>query len=111
MEPQQHQLLLTIKGLPPGARATIGELAARLQLRHHSVVELVDRMEERGYVVRATGKQDRRQVIVRLTASGGSVLRRLSLAHHEELEKAGPALSQALRSTMKLTRAHRRNVA
>jgi DNA-binding MarR family transcriptional regulator len=104
MEPQQHQLLLTIKGLPPEARATIGELASRLQLKHHSVVELVNRLESRRYVVRSTGKRDRREVMVRLTVSGSSILRKLSLAHHEELEKAGPALAQALRSLMKQTR-------
>jgi DNA-binding MarR family transcriptional regulator len=67
-------------------------------------VELVDRLESRRYVVRSTGKRDRRQVIVRLTASGSNVLRKLSLAHHEELEKAGPVLAQALRSLMKQTR-------
>ena len=104
LEPQQHQLLLTIKGLPPRTGATIGELASRLQLKHHSVGELVDRLESHGYAVRSTGKRDRRQVIVRLTTSGSNVLRKLSLAHHEELEKAGPALAQALRSLMKQTR-------
>jgi DNA-binding MarR family transcriptional regulator len=67
LEPQQHQLLLTIKGLPPGTRATIGELAVRLQLKHHSAVELVDRLVRRGYVLRSAGQDDRRQVIVRLT--------------------------------------------
>ena len=111
LEPQQHQLLLTIKGLPPGTRATIGELAVRLQLKHHSVGELVDRLEGRGYVTRSTGRRDRRQVIVRLTASGSSVLRKLSLAHHEELEKAGPALARALRSLMKQTRVRKRRAA
>jgi DNA-binding MarR family transcriptional regulator len=45
IEPQQHQLLLAIKGLPLELRPTLGVLAARLQLRHHSVVELVDRLE------------------------------------------------------------------
>jgi DNA-binding MarR family transcriptional regulator len=109
MEPQQHQLLLTIKGLPPGIRATIGELATRLQLKHHSVGELVNRLETRRYVVRSPGRRDRRQVIVRLTPSGSSVLRKLSLTHHEELEKAGPVLAQALRSLMKQTRIRPRN--
>lgn len=98
MEPQQHQLLLAIKGLPDGAIATIGELAERLQLRHHSVVELVNRLEKLGYVARVAGKQDRRQVIVHLTHSGANILRRLSLAHHQELEIAGPRLAKALRS-------------
>jgi DNA-binding MarR family transcriptional regulator len=98
MEPQQHQLLLAIKGLPEGVTATIGELAERLQLKHHSTVELVNRLEKLGYVARAAGKQDRRQVIVHLTHSGASILRKLSLAHHQELEIAGPRLSRALRS-------------
>jgi DNA-binding MarR family transcriptional regulator len=98
MEPQQHQLLLAIKGLPDGVTATIGELAERLQLKHHSTVELVNRLEKLGYVARANGKQDRRQVMVHLTHSGASILRKLSLAHHQELEIAGPRLSKALRS-------------
>jgi DNA-binding MarR family transcriptional regulator len=98
MEPQQHQLLLAIKGLPDGVTATIGELAERLQLKHHSTVELVNRLEKLGYVARINGQQDRRQVLVHLTPSGASVLRKLSLAHHQELEIAGPRLSKALRS-------------
>jgi DNA-binding MarR family transcriptional regulator len=98
MEPQQHQLLLAIKGLPDGAMATIGELAERLQLKHHSTVELVNRLEKLGYIARETSKHDRRQVIVHLTHSGASVLRRLSLAHHQELETAGPRLAKALRA-------------
>ncbi|HYX50470.1 MAG TPA: helix-turn-helix domain-containing protein, partial [Ktedonobacteraceae bacterium] len=47
LEPQQHQLLLALKGLPEGRKATIGALAERLQLTHHSTVELVDRLVER----------------------------------------------------------------
>jgi DNA-binding MarR family transcriptional regulator len=98
MEPQQHQLLLAIKGLPDGDTATVGELAQRLQLKHHSTVELVNRLAKLGYVARASGQEDRRQVIVRLTPSGAGILRKLSLAHHQELDIAGPRLSRALRS-------------
>ena len=98
LEPQQHQLLLAIKGLPDGAVASVGELAARLRLKHHSVVELIDRLEKQGYVARESSEEDRRQVIVRLTSSGSSVLRKLSVAHHQELETAGPHLARALRS-------------
>jgi DNA-binding MarR family transcriptional regulator len=98
MEPQQHQLLLAVKGLPERDKATIGELARRLQLKHHSTVELVNRLENLGYVARGASEQDRRQVIVHLTHSGANILRRLSLAHHQELEIAGPRLAKALRS-------------
>ncbi len=70
IEPQQHQLLLAVKGLPEGRRAIIGELAERLQLQHHSVVELVDRLEERGFVQRNRDEGDQRRVLVRLTPAG-----------------------------------------
>lgn len=108
MEPRQHQLLLAIKGLPDGAAATIGELAERLQLKHHSTVELVNRLEKLGYVAREAGKQDRRQVIVHLTQAGAGVLRKLSLAHHQELGVAGPRLAKALRA---IARQHQANAA
>ncbi len=108
LEPQQHQLLLAIKGLPEGARATIGELALRLQLKHHSTVELVDRLAQRGYVCRNAGRDDRREVLVRLTGPGGRILRSLSLAHHQELKTAGPALGTALRTLRKSRRARSR---
>ena len=103
LEPQQHQLLLAIRGLPEGTSATIGELAARMLLKHHSMVELVDRLERHGYVRRSTSRQDHRQVLVGLTTAGASVLRRLSLAHHQELETAGPALTKALQRLMRAT--------
>lgn len=111
MEPQQHQLLLAIKGLPDGVTASVGELAERLQLKHHSTVELVNRLEKLGYVARAAGQEDRRQVIVRLTPSGAGILRKLSLSHHEELEIAGPRLSKALRSIAHQHGAKRRDAA
>lgn len=108
MEPQQHQLLLAIKGLPDGATATIGELAERLQLKHHSTVELVNRLEKNGHVVRKLSPRDRRQVLVRLTSSGAAVLRQLSIAHHQELEAAGPRLAKALASIGRQHRTKRR---
>jgi DNA-binding MarR family transcriptional regulator len=111
MEPRQHQLLLAIKGLPEGATATIGELAERLQLRPHSTVELVNRLEKHGHVARELSRQDRRQVIVRLTSSGAAVLRQLSIAHHQELETAGPRLAKALASIGRQHRTKRRPAA
>jgi len=104
LEPRQHQLLLAIRGLPDGTEATIGELAERVQLKHHSTVELVDRLERQGYVARNASKEDRRQVIVHLTRKGIEVLRKLSLAHHQELETTGPTLASVLR---RLTRRRR----
>ena len=93
---QQHQLLLALKGMPEGMPATIGALAERLQVRHHTTVGLVDRMEARGLVRRSHAGTDRRQVFVRLTSRGEGMLPRLSLSHRAELRSMVPSLLRAL---------------
>ncbi len=95
LEPQQHQMLLAIKGAD-GDSLTIGELAERLQIQPHSAVELVARAAARGLVTRERGEADRRQVFVRLTAAGEDALRELSAAHHRELLSAAPELIRIL---------------
>ena len=104
LEPRQHQLMLSLKGLPVEARPTIGELAERLQIQHHSAVELVNRLSAAGYIKRARAGEDRREVLLTLTPKGEKVLRRLSLHHRAELCSAGPALVKALRSAMQGSR-------
>jgi DNA-binding MarR family transcriptional regulator len=96
VEPQQHQLLLAIKGLPPELRPTLGVLAERLQLRHHSVVELVDRLERAELAARLPSPTDRREILVKVTARGDRLLRKLSVAHQAELQTTGPCLVSAL---------------
>ena len=100
VEPQQHQLLLAIKGMPDGSVASVGALAERLQVRHHSAVELVDRMEAGGLVRRGRGSGDRRRVIVRLTRRGEGLLARLSRHHRIELRSVAPALLRALHTLL-----------
>ena len=101
IEAQQHQLLLAVHGLPDGTNPTIRELASRLFIQHHSAVELVDRLEVTGTVVRHPGSQDKREVWVRLTPAGRAILRKLALAHRTELERSGPELAQALNSVLR----------
>jgi len=96
LEPQQHQLLLALKGLPEGRAATVGELAERLQIQHHSTVELINRMAERDLIERSRDENDQRRVNIRLTGNGDEVLRKLSLLHQEELRTTGPALVRTL---------------
>lgn len=83
--PQQHQLLLAIKGFPNRDHATVSELADRLQMRQHSMVGLIDRTEAQGLVRREPGTVDRRQVFVLLTPEGEERLRRLVAHHQREL--------------------------
>jgi DNA-binding MarR family transcriptional regulator len=92
--------MLALKGLPAERRPRVAEVAERLQIQHHSAVELVNRLSTAGYVRRHRGKQDRREVLLSLTARGEKVLRELSLQHRAELRTAGPALVKALRQVM-----------
>ena len=102
IEPQQHQVLLAIKGAAEsGADPSVGLLAERLQLQHHSTGELVDRLAERGLVSRTRAREDRRQVLVRLTPKGETELGRLSKSHLEELRTNGPTLVAALEAVIR----------
>jgi DNA-binding MarR family transcriptional regulator len=104
IEPQQHQLLLAIRGLPDGTSPTIGVLAERMQLQHHSTVELIDRLVDRNFVCRLRSTDDRRQVLVKLTHDGEEFLQRLSLHHLEELQSAGPTFVKVLNSLIEDSR-------
>ncbi|HYJ16955.1 MAG TPA: MarR family transcriptional regulator [Candidatus Limnocylindria bacterium] len=96
IEPQQHQLLLAVKGLPKNLKPTIGVLAERMQLQHHSTVELVDRLADRGFLLRLRASDDRRQVLVKLTRDGEEFLKKLSLHHLQELQSSGPKFVKIL---------------
>jgi DNA-binding MarR family transcriptional regulator len=105
LEPQQHQLMLLVRGLPENVKPTIGEIAARLFIQHHSAVELIDRLERTGAIARSAGLEDKREVWIRLTPAGRGKLRRLALAHRSELERSGPELARALNSVLRHSKA------
>jgi DNA-binding MarR family transcriptional regulator len=97
LAPQQHQALLAVKGYPGGRAASIGDLAERLGIRHHSAVGLVDRLVSRGYLLRHEDRRDRRRAFLSLTASGERALAGLSAAHRRELRRVAPLLKSLLR--------------
>jgi DNA-binding MarR family transcriptional regulator len=101
LERGQYQMLLAIKGMPDGVRPRIRDLANRMQIQHHSAVELINRLEAGGYVRRARAQEDRREVLLALTAKGERTLAELALHHHEELQSAAPSLVKALRRVMR----------
>lgn len=92
IEPQHHQLLLALKGKPDHEEPRIAFIAERLQIQHHSAVELVDRMARKGLITRTRGDEDRREVHVQLTPSGQRILEELTVHMRAELRSAAPAL-------------------
>lgn len=100
LEPQQHQLLLAVRG---HGQPSIGVLAERLQIQHHSAVEAVDRLVERGLVLRSRAPSDRRQVLVQLTPRGEAELAKLAACHLAELRENGLTLVGALETVIRRT--------
>src|SRR6266436_10286930 len=96
LEPQQYLLLLALRGLPEGEEATIRTLADRLALKHHSAVELIDRLEVHGYVRRSRSRDDRRQVLVVLLPRGEKLLEQVARDRISELRASGAALVNAI---------------
>jgi DNA-binding MarR family transcriptional regulator len=96
IEPQQHQALLAVKGLPAGVEPTIGALAERLCVQHHTAVALVDKLEEHGWAERNRASSDRRQVLLTLTPQGSEILAKLSALHSQQLGAVGSGMVQAL---------------
>jgi DNA-binding MarR family transcriptional regulator len=96
--PQQHQALLAIKGFPGRDRVTIGELAERLRICHHSAVGLANRLVTNGLLARKPNANDRRQVFLTLTARGGQLLEKLSDLHKRELHRLAPRMESLLKS-------------
>jgi DNA-binding MarR family transcriptional regulator len=108
LEPQQYLLLLAIRGLPEGEEATLRALAGRLALKHHSVVELVDRLAAHGYVVRSRNREDRRRVLVSLLPRGERLLEQVARHRISELRSSGHQLVRAIEELLEHTRGTQR---
>jgi DNA-binding MarR family transcriptional regulator len=110
IEPQHQQLLLAIKGLPIGMKPTISVLAERMQLQHHSAVGLIDRLVDRGLLIRLRATDDKRQVLIKLSRDGEAILRRLAVHHLHELQSVGPRFVTVLQDLLKRTNAFKQNI-
>lgn len=96
IEPQQHQLLLAVAGLPAGSRPTIRTIADRLCVQHHTTVALVDKLQGRGLLRRERSTEDKREVLLHLTSAGSELLQELSRQHRQHLQSVGPEMLAAL---------------
>jgi DNA-binding MarR family transcriptional regulator len=100
IEPQQHQLMLAIKGLPKGSRPNVATLARRLCVRHDNAVKVVNRLVERGIAVRHRDQENRSKVLVQLTPFGEQVLEKLKDVHLQELGTRSRELCRALQAIL-----------
>ena len=89
---QHYQALRIIRGCPDSRRVNVNDLARELFIKHNSAVGLVDRLAQKGLVLREPSKIDRRRVELSLTDAGRKVLARLAAMHRSELQRIGPLL-------------------
>jgi DNA-binding MarR family transcriptional regulator len=104
LQPQQYLMLLALRGLPRGTDPTIVVLAERLQIRHNSAVQLVDRLAKGGFVRRHRSKSDARKMLIRLTRAGETLIERLVRRRFDELVSRQPVLVKALNRIIALAR-------
>ena len=97
LTPEQYEALLAIKGSSGADGMTVGEISERLQVKHHTAVSLLDKLEARKLATRKRATADRRNVNVQLTKAGASLLARLAAIHHRELQRLNPEIINALR--------------
>lgn len=97
LTPTQHQLLLVIRGHPGEQAATITDVSEQLLIRHHSAVELVDRAQAAGLVVKTVDERDHRVMRLALTNEGAAKLERISAANLAELERLSPEIQTVAR--------------
>jgi len=102
LEAQQYQLLLAIKAEPTAP--SMGDIAERMQIQHHSAVELVNRSEQNGLVRRTASQSDRRKVMLNLTPKGERVLRQLARHHRAALSTMAPTLVESLEQISRIMR-------
>lgn len=95
--PQQHQLLLAIRGWAGAGDPSISDLAEVLHLRHHSTVELLQRARVAGIVAVHPDPADARRQLVQLTDAGGLALRDLYRVHGDELRRFRRNMADVLR--------------
>jgi len=97
LTPEQYEALLAIKGSSSAHGVTVGEISEQLQVKHHTVVSLLDKLEVRKLATRKRAAADRRNVNVQLTKAGALLLARLAAIHHRELQQRSPEIIDALR--------------
>lgn len=101
LNPEQYEALLAIKAFGGAENVTISQLSERLQVKHHSAVNIVDRLVERKLIRRQAGKRDRRERRLELTDKGEKLIEELATVHHRELSKRSQEMIKALRRLKK----------
>jgi DNA-binding MarR family transcriptional regulator len=95
LNPEQYEALLAIKAFP-AKNLTISQLSERLQVKHHSAINIVDRLTAKKLITRQAAEPDRRERYLELTAEGANLIEELAVVHHTELCRRSDEMIKAL---------------
>jgi len=101
LTPEQYEALLAIKASSQPDGMTVGQISEQLQVRHHTAVSLIDKLEARKLALRKRTNTDRRTVNVQLTRAGTTLLSHLALIHYHEIRRRAPEIIRALQRLKK----------
>ncbi|WP_104087358.1 MarR family winged helix-turn-helix transcriptional regulator [Arthrobacter sp. GMC3] len=96
ISPGQYSVLVGVLNGP----LTSGQLADREQIQAPSMTRIVNGLAAAGFVTREANPQDRRQVLVQITAAGTEALQRARTRRTEWLAKRVSALTTEQRATL-----------
>ena len=96
LNPEQYEALLAIKAFASPDGFTILQLSERLQVKHHSAVNIVDRLAERKLVTRKAAETDRRLRHLELTTKGQALIDELASVHRKEIRRRSAEMIKAL---------------
>lgn len=96
LTPEQYEALLAVRAFAAVGGLTISQLSERLQVKHHSAVNIVDRLAKRRLIIRETAANDRRRRHIQLTPKGEKLIEQLAAAHRNEIRIRSPEIIKAL---------------
>lgn len=102
LTPQQHQALLAVRAHSGPEAMSVGELADCLLIKNHSALGLVDRLVERGLLVRTPAARDRRRVALALTEAGARALETISRNNLGKLKSTVPVFTDLFQALEQL---------
>ena len=101
LTPEQYEALLALKAFSGATGLTMTQLSERLQVKHHTAISLVNKLEKLSFLRRIPGTADRRQVYVCLTDAGSRVLAKVAALHRREIKQRSPEMIEALKRLRK----------
>lgn len=96
----EFDILATLRRQGPQGRLTPGQLRQSVMLSSGGMTARLDKLERAGWIQRQADPNDRRGVVVELTAAGRKLIEAAARTRFEEAQQSLPPLSEAERRVL-----------